>query len=82
MLKREELLKILFYIIEPQLSVHHLKRIFIYHFVGALEYDLVCRYQNEPHVTPEIALGQTSGKRNLSTIKTKNCATSFREKSV
>ena len=52
-------------VIEPHSIVQFLKRKLIYHFVGALEYDLVSRYQNEPHVTREIALGQTSGKKKV-----------------
>ena len=52
-------------VIKPHLIVHFLKRMFIYHFLGALEYDSVSRYQNEPHVTREIVLGQTSGKKKV-----------------
>ena len=61
MFKRELLIKV----IKSHLIVHFLKRMFIYHFVGASEYDLVSRYQNEPHVTREIAPGQTSGKKKV-----------------
>ena len=62
MLKRGGLL---INVIKPHLIVHFLEKMFIYHFLGALEYDLVSRYQNEPHVTQEIALGQTSGKKKV-----------------
>ena len=61
MLKRELLINV----IKPHLIVHFLKRKLIYHFVGALECDSVSRYQNEPHVTREIALGQTSEKKKV-----------------
>ena len=67
--KKSEHLKILINIIEPQSIVYRLEKMFVYHSVVALKYDLVSQYQNEPHVTQEIALGQTSGKRKFLTIK-------------
>ena len=42
----------------------------LYHFLEALEYDLVFRFQSEPHVTQETVLALTPGREETRRFST------------